>query len=746
MDDGDGPTSRSGQLPDVDPRELISALLARVHDIVVVSDAGNVIRFVNDAVIEHLGFTPESVVGQPLEAFVADSDSAWVAAAIARWEGRLGRPQGNEVDLVCADGSIRRFHYRSQMGTELFGAGGFVLTLSPAGPDDRRDDLVPVLIENTNRVARIAAAFLDDSTGNFGAVLDSVVRELSGLEWLMRITVWTVSGSQVLRSAWWDAAHQAPSTPPPEHLPIDASPMMRRILAGNEVRLRTDREGDGQFDMERQEFAAAGTKSLFAAPLTAGDVVLGFIVLESTIDAVIDGAAHEATVRAAAAVIAAAMVRHRAEGELAYQARTDRTTGLLNRWAAQGDLADTLTGLEGGHSSGVGIVGIDLDRFKLVNEALGHRSGDRLLSEVSDRVRSAAPAAAQLARLSADEFLVVVPDADSADVTVDVARKILDVFTVPFDVGGTVTSVTARTAVVHVAPDDDQIPSAEEVLRQVANTLDQAKRSGRVIETADRSDDRQLQRLRRVGELEHALATGQLVPYFQAEWDLRTGKIVGAEALLRWIHPDLGVVGPDAVIPLAESTGLIGRIGREILVESCKRAIGWLGVVDDFVLRVNVSAQQLRSDDFTVEVADALMEAGFPAPSLCLELIESSLLDDPARSQAHFAHLRDLGVGLAIDDFGTGYSSILQLKELPLSSLKIDQRFIAGIADDPSDRTIVEATLELARAFGVSATAEGVEEERQRQVLEELGCERVQGFLFSRPEPADRFTERLAGL
>lgn len=736
------PSFEMDHLPDVEPRELIRALFARVHDIVVVCDRDGVVRFVNDAITEHLGFTTDAVIGRRVDTFVAEADAPRITASIARWGHRKGQPRGNEVDVRTVDGSVRRFHYRAHMGTDLYGSGGFIVTVSPASEADDRADLIPALIENTNRVARIAAVFLDEPAENFGAALGVAVRELAGLEWLNRITIWTIRGPEMVLSAQWDAAYQAPSRPPPERLRIDPSQMLRSLVGGNEVRLLTAHDDASEFVAEARAFAAAGTTSLLGVPLTARGAVLGAILLESTIDAVIDGASHMATVRAATAVIAAAMLRNRAELELAHQARTDRTTGLLNRWAAQGDLSEMLVRLANRGSRGVGVIGIDLDRFKLVNEALGHRAGDRLLGEVSERLRSAAPPGAWLARLSADEFLVVIPDVESETTTRGTAERILEPFTIPFDIDGSTVSVTARAGVVQASAVDDHL-SAEELLRRVANTVDQAKRSGRLVETFDVTEDGQLRRLRRVSQLERALLERELVPYFQAEWDLKTNRVIGAETLLRWVHPTEGLIGADSVIPLAESSGLIDRIGQHILAEACRIALSWLDLVDDFLLRVNVSAHQLRSEDFTDRVAEILTETGFPPTSLCLELTESTLLDDPARSRQHFAHLRQLGVGLAIDDFGTGYSSILQLKQLPLSSLKIDQRFVAGVASSASDRAIVEATLELARAFGVTTTAEGVEEEHQREILEKLGCVRMQGFLFSRPEPAEQLTARL---
>jgi diguanylate cyclase (GGDEF)-like protein/PAS domain S-box-containing protein len=730
---------------DPESMNVVRTLLGRVGDIVIASDAVGTIRFVNDAVAERLGYSPDAILGRNIADFVTADHLPRVAEAMARWSGRRGRPRGSEVDLVASDGTVHRYHYRAQFGDGVFAAGDFVVTLSPADPAGRDADIVPALIDNADRVARVAAAFLDTSFGNFGVGLDTAVRELAGLEWLTRITVWAMREGHFDLLSRWDAAYGAPLTPPPDQMRIERSAMLTRLASGEEVRLATTRSTGPEFEVERQAFAAAGIESVLALPLVARDDVIGSIMLESTLATITDDVAHLATSRAAAAVIAAAMMRNDAEGELAYQARTDRTTGLSNRWAAQSDLDEALVALEREWVTGVGVIGVDLDRFKLVNEALGHHSGDVLLTEVAGRLRSATPAASQLARLAADEFLIVVPGSVSETATMRLANTVLDVFSVPFEVGGSITSVTARAGAVHFDARHEHLLSAEEVLRRITHTVDHAKQSGRQLEKVDLTDDSPLRRLRRVGELEHAIGEGELVTFFQAEWDLKTGGIVGAEALLRWMHPDEGLVGATEPIRLAESAGLIGRIGRHVLAEACRAARSWIELVDGFVLRVNVSAHQLRSDDFVDEVADILADVGFPAASLCLELTESSLLDDPARSRLQFARLRELGVGLAIDDFGTGYSSILQLKELPLSSIKIDQRFVAGVADNPSDRAIVEATLELAKAFGMSATAEGVEVPRQREVLEQLGCTRVQGFLFSTPEPAERLTARLVG-
>lgn len=722
----------------------MDAVLAGVAEAVMGCDAVGRVVYFGGASPSLLGYDADAVLGRHFAAFVDADELPGVIESVARWQGRTGRPVGSDIGLRCADGEYRRFRYTTRLGDGLFGEGSFLVTFTPIG--DATSTIVPFppLVENEERIARIAAAFLDADPIDFTGALNVAVAELSGLSAVTRITVWTTQDAHLRMAARWDASSGAPLIPPPSELHVDASPMLRALLAGNEVRLSVRHDTGATYAMEREAFGAAGTVSVLAVPLRAGGVVMGFVMLESTLERVDFTATHISSVRSASAIIAAAMLRGAAEQQLEHRSRIDPTTGLSNRWAATIDLQNLVDALGDDSGQGIAVVEIDLERFRLVNEALGHDTGDELLGEVASRLRRAAPDNAHLARLSADEFLIVAPGVIDEDGAIGLTRRLVDVFSVPFRIGDSATSMRARAGVLFLSAGESPHPTAGEVLRRIDNIVDRAKHSGSLMAVADADKDVQLRRLRRIGEIEAALAEGSLVPYFQAEWDPTSQRVLGAEALLRWKHPNEGIVGADQVIPLAESAGLIEAIGRHVLRESCRTALAWLDIVDGFVLRVNVSARQLRNADFANEISEILFETGFPATSLCIELTESTLLDEPSASRRQFARLRELGVALAIDDFGTGYSSILQLKQLPLSSLKIDQRFVAGVADNPSDRAIVEATLELARAFGVTATAEGVETEEQRATLVELGCERAQGFLFSEAEPAEVFVNRLA--
>jgi EAL domain-containing protein (putative c-di-GMP-specific phosphodiesterase class I) len=275
----------------------------------------------------------------------------------------------------------------------------------------------------------------------------------------------------------------------------------------------------------------------------------------------------------------------------------------------------------------------------------------------------------------------------------------------------------------------------------------QAKAAGgdRVV-----GDDAQLRaevgrRLQREAELRSAIEDGGLVVHYQGEWDLTTGELVGAEALARWEHPVEGLLAAGAFIPLAEECGLVEPLGERVLRLACAQVAAWKadGLAGEFLLRVNLSARQLR-DHSTVElVAEVLEDTGLAARDLCLELTESAILVDPEGAVRTLQALRVLGVGLAVDDFGTGYSSMLYLKRLPITALKVDQAFVAGLPDDPGDVAIVQSTVQLADLLGLSLTAEGVETEAQRAALVRLGCRHAQGFGLARPEPAEVFVDRL---
>lgn len=726
-------------------REIYSRLLANVNEIVICCDGDGSMHFASDAVRMILGYDPESILGRNVLEFIHPDDVLEVVDSIARWEDRVGSPRGAVLRVVASDGAWHNLYYDTVITDLDTGVGSVVITMRPEEDANPETAAVRAMLFNEDRLVRLAAAFLHVPYEDFDKGLDTAVNELAGLEWVTRVTVWLVDGERVVLRASWDAPAQAPLVRLPERIEIDAYRMLQIVMAGEEVRFTLPWVSGPEFAAERRLFDAAGTQSVTAVPMVAADKVLGAVIAESTVKGASFDATHSTTLRSAAAILAEAFVRHDTEAELAYRARTDRVTGLSNRWAFDAALDRALHDVSSQTSAGFGVAIIDIDRFKLVNDAEGHVVGDRLLADVAARLKHAASQSTTLARLGGDQFLVLFIDSPSESATLAAVEHLVEVFASPFDIAGKALILTASTGVVHRG-DADAPPT--ELLRWIDLAVSRAKRSGGDAIELDTPAARvgQSERFGKVAEISQALVSHEFEVHYQGEWDLTSGDLIGAEALARWNHPSRGLLAAGEFIPLMEATGSIRELGQWVLATACHEAARWFGPLGGrpFTLRVNVSTEQLRREGLLEQVADALADSGLPPSALCLELTESSLLADPARTADLFSELRGLGVGLAIDDFGTGYSSILQLKQLPLSALKVDQCFVAGLPDDASDRAIVRATLELAEAFGIEATAEGVENDAQLRELLRLGCHRAQGFLLARPEPAASFRERVA--
>jgi diguanylate cyclase (GGDEF)-like protein len=568
------------------------------------------------------------------------------------------------------------------------------------------------------------------------------VAELASLAWVSRVSIWRAIGERAVRQACWTAPQGAPHQPLSRRLPLRR---IHKLVAGEELVLRPDLLPDGSVG---GGLSRSGVTSLLSVPMLVDGRFTGFIMVETTFPGPVFEASHFATLRSASAILAQAFERHDLERELNDRASTDRLTALDNRWTFLGRLDDALAAVAEGRSAGVGVALMDLDRFKVVNDSLGHEAGDRMLVEVATRLSTAVgydERVAALARLGGDEFLIMIPDCGRAADAVALIDRLMEVLTPPFDVGGHVVTLGASVGVVHAT---DALADAGELLRRADSAMYQAKgRGGGRVELEDGDvRERVTGRISDEAELRNAIDQGELTVYYQGEWDLETQGLLGAEALVRWQHPERGLVPPGLFIPLAEECGLILRLGMVVLREACQALSGWCGrgLRDDFVLRVNMSARQLQDPKLADEIADVLAMANLDPERLCLELTESSLLVDPAGAVRALDRLRALGVGIAVDDFGTGFSSLLYLKQLPLTSVKIDKAFVDGLPGESRDRAIVASVVRLAEEIGISVTAEGVETEAQAAAVLDLGCRRAQGFLLSRPEPLDRFEPRLA--
>ena len=429
--------------------------------------------------------------------------------------------------------------------------------------------------------------------------------------------------------------------------------------------------------------------------------------------------------------------RKRAEEELAHLALHDGLTGLPNRTLFLDRLTRALAVAER-HGSSVAALFLDLDNFKLVNDSFGHDAGDGLLREVATRLSQAASGQVTIGRFGGDEFVVLCEDVDEAG-AIAVANLVVEALRTPVMVGEVPVFVTTSVGIA-VSPAVDALA----LLRDADAAMYEAKELGRarwaVYDNRRRGAARD--QLRIHAELRRSLERGELVVFYQPVMDLQTGAVLGAEALVRWQHPVEGLLAPVHFIGTAEAGGLIIPMGAVVLRAACKQTAIWRSRGFDLHINVNLSAFQLADPGLVEMVAGALGDAGLPAAALTLEVTESAMLRDVARTDAALAELKALGVSLVIDDFGTGYSSLSYLQRFPMDGLKIDRSFVSSLdagADGEGDAVIVAAVQGIAAHFGLSVVAEGVERPAQLDALRQLGCTRAQGYLWSKPLPAADF-------
>lgn len=469
--------------------------------------------------------------------------------------------------------------------------------------------------------------------------------------------------------------------------------------------------------------------SMAVAPLLAQGVTtgaLGFIKFDDR-----EWSTEELNaVQAIASMFAQLHGRLIAEDRLRFLADHDDLTDLYNRRALMAHLDRRLAD---GEPDRVSVLLLDLDRLKTLNDYLGHVSGDQFIRVVAERLRDSQGDSAFVGRLGGDEFVVIPAEPIDSDDVEMLAERLRHEIQRGVTVGGEIIKRTVSIGVAFGTPGSD---SASEVIQRADEALLVAKKSGgdRTVVFSQAMFASQSLRTDVELHLQQGIEDDALTLHYLPEVDLRTGKILAVEALVRWLHPTRGLLAPDAFIGVAESINLAGELGRWVLRTACAQWAQWRsdGIDPELALRVNVSPAQLVTANFAEEVAHILDEFTVPASALCLEITES-VFQDVEVTRKGLLSVRDLGVKLAIDDFGTGYSSLSYLKSLPVDVIKIDKGFVLRLADDEDDRAIVRSTIGLAEAFQLEVVAEGVETATAAELLLEYGCHRAQGSLLSRP-------------
>lgn len=487
-----------------------------------------------------------------------------------------------------------------------------------------------------------------------------------------------------------------------------------------------------------------GVVSGLAVPLVGAERTLGVLAVHARRQRRF--APYEvAMVQALANVVATAWEQAAHREQLGHQALHDPLTGLPNRALLLNRLEQALgrrrpSGRTGG--PGVAVALIDLDRFKSVNDSLGHAAGDVVLQAVAQRLAAAVRPEDTLARFGGDEFALLCEHMSDEQTAPALARRMLEASMEPLAVEGAILTVTASAGVALISGRQGRATTVEAVLREADTALYRAKDlgGGQVELFNERMQIQARARLRLEAELRRAIDRRELTLHYQPVRSTTDQQVLGVEALVRWRHPERGLLAPREFLPVAEQTGLIVPLGQWVLRAACEQAANWQRELPrppgkTLRIAVNVSPRQLEDPELPRHVAEAIHASNLTAGTLALELTETALLDGGDTGQAALTQLGAAGAKLILDDFGTGYSSLTHLARFPIEALKIDRSFVAGLDHDPRDTAIVSAVVALGAELDVNVIAEGVETTRQLEVLRKMGCQAVQGFLLDHPQP-----------
>ncbi|MEV1143528.1 bifunctional diguanylate cyclase/phosphodiesterase [Micromonospora sp. NPDC049799] len=566
------------------------------------------------------------------------------------------------------------------------------------------------------------------ASGQDGTLADVLLGRVRGLMQAEYATLWLPAQGrhpEVLLTARVDDNGLLDVAPAPAAMREEASEQQRTVAVG--VRLGSD-------GALRNSLHRTGVKDLIVVPLRSGQAVIGTLEVVNRLSDVGHFTPSDIPVfETVAAHAAVALENSRLVDRLRHDAYHDALTKLPNRRRITAALDEAVKIRAPGEV--VALLLFDVDRLREVNESLGHSAGDKVLVEVAERLRSRAPSSALVGRAGGDEFLVTLR-LESADAALELAAQLREQIRdeMVFDA----LTLDVDTAVgVAVYPDHGS--DAALLLQRVDLAATAAKSVPGSVQLFNAAlESRSMRRLGLAGDLRRALDDGSLEVYFQPKMTLRDRRLVGVECLARWEDPAHGTVAPEDFVAVAEHTGQLGRLTEFVLREGLRRSRDWAHGGQPLAVAVNLSARTLTDQHFPARVQELLEEYGVPPQWLTLEIKEAGVLDGTDRPIPTLRRLRDLGVRLSVDDFGTGDSSLAHLRRLPVHEVKVDRSFVQGMATDPGDLAIVNAVVTLSQQFGLAVIAEGVESELTLELLQDIGCEIGQGFLFSRPLPYER--------
>jgi diguanylate cyclase (GGDEF)-like protein/PAS domain S-box-containing protein len=723
----------------------LAALVESASDVIAVLTPDGQVHYVNEAVEQVFG--RRWVAGDFVEVFMLmhPDDRERVRDHVRAAIRHPGTSPPIEFRIRHADGSWRTVESVGNNMLDDSAIHGFVVTIrdvTARRAAEERSLLQAQRQEHLTTLGHLALARLD-MAGVEADAIDLLASQL-GADCAHMLEVMPGAEFLVLRAS---RGHPGAaegvvlvSTDP------TASPASMAISCGEPVACE-DLALETRFDVPAL-WADAGCASFLEVPIPGQDEAVGVIGVAHRL-----GRVYESDdirfVQAIANILAAATARHRAEETIRDQARRDQLTGLPNRLALVEHL-DRLLGASTERPLAGGLLVLDIDGFKEINDTLGQQVGDRVLLEAADRFRRLGEQIDVVARLGGDEFAVYSSVVRTTDGAEAMARRLLSTLGEPIEVGGVRLRLRGSVGVVDggASPhggDANAVP----MLRRAEAAMYRAKRraSGYSRWTPD-LDQSSLSKLSLAGELGEALDGHELSLVYQPKFACRSERPSGVEALVRWRHPVRGMVLPDAFVPLAEQTGMIKPLTAWVLGEALRQRAKWSGRFDKLSMAVNLSASTLHDPELFEAVGTALALSGAPPESVELEITESAVMHDPERALAAVTELTKIGVRFAIDDFGTGYSSLAYLQRLPVALVKVDKSFVVPLLEEGPARSIVRAVIDLAHSLGISVAAEGVESAEVARVLGDLGCDELQGYHIGRPMTApavtawldDRFT------